>query len=414
MTMNSVLKNAIILVLVLLSPNARALEVGSIDGADSVEVIQDGKSHELKKGTALKAGDEVRVPAKVATTLRMKDGSFLLLGQSTSVRVTESENAEHSVELNTGMVRGVFKKVQTKDAPKKLRMSIRSRAAVLGVRGTDFIVSATGEAMETHTLQGTVEVASSEAEIVAGTGTQVKAGEFVQASSQGVSAPASFDRAEFMEGLGKDQPALKFEPAAPAEEPKPEEKPTSETAAPPEAVALPVASADKKPDGPYDSAIFLFDAHYDSYSRPEPIGLSGLGVAWMPSLGITNKLRIRLSLGFTQLENSGEKDDSRKIKISSIDIKALLAVRLGRNFILEVGPTYRKWGSYGSASGGELNLAYQFNRQLLFFFDRLIIGVGMVKEPVALASPLDIFGVPLPATTGDLSPLVRVGIGFGI
>ena len=98
---------------------------------------------------------------------------------------------------------------------------------------------------------------------------------------------------------------------------------------------------------------------------------------------------------------------------SSSEVKALLAARFARNFVLEVGPTYRLWGTYGSALGAEVNLALQFNRQFLFLIDRLIFGFGFVRQPTSLATATDVFGFTFPPSA-ETSTMFRLGIGFGI
>ena len=91
-----------------------------------------------------------------------------------------------------------------------MKFLVRTKAAVMGVRGTDFAVNtdADGAAAEVHTLEGQVDVAKDDKSLFSGKGMAVKADQFVKANRGAISVPKAFDRAGFLNALKGRQPDL--------------------------------------------------------------------------------------------------------------------------------------------------------------------------------------------------------------
>ena len=85
-----------------------------------------------------------------------------------------------------------------------LKFFIKTNAAVMGVRGTEFVVDHDDKAgSEVHTLDGTVDVAANEEDLSAGRGRRVEALQQLRADKRGLGQPTKFERAAFERTRGK-------------------------------------------------------------------------------------------------------------------------------------------------------------------------------------------------------------------
>jgi hypothetical protein len=125
-------------------------------------------------------------------------GSFL--------EIDETDGTQWN-RLKNGMVRGLITKPPIPLS--KAKFLIRTRAAILGVRGTDFVMTLdpVTNAAQVHTLEGSVEVALNEEALLRGKGTVVGEGKFVDAASGKIEVPESFNKGEFLKSFDADMPS---------------------------------------------------------------------------------------------------------------------------------------------------------------------------------------------------------------
>lgn len=174
--------------------------IESISGADSVTVAAPGESAaEVRAGTRVTAGSRVRLKPQVTATLLYTGGARVVLSQEADFEAAEPTGGAYASELHAGRARGTVPTPKAAltpgqssgaDPKRKIRFLIRTRSAVMGVRGTVFeILSEAGESARFETIEGTVEVAKDQAALLSGNGVEVPAGQFVTATPQGISAP---------------------------------------------------------------------------------------------------------------------------------------------------------------------------------------------------------------------------------
>lgn len=173
----------------------------------------------------LSDGDRIKTGEKTSVLVKYPDGSSLIVGKASEVVIRESNPESQKVALNYGVTRVVVAKShllgKVKNAPH--RFFINTHTAVMGARGTDFVVSAmqaqgsVSATMEVHILEGIVDVGENETRFAQGNVTPVTVGQQLSASSQGVSQPATLDRAKYIEQLKVNQPA--FEKLSPPNAP---------------------------------------------------------------------------------------------------------------------------------------------------------------------------------------------------
>lgn len=200
----------------LLSVTTRATQeapvLESIENGSSVKLEQQKGENENRESREAKAGDPINkndklVTAEATATIRYPDGSKVTVTPQSEFIVESKTQTTQWNKLVRGSVRGLITKTPEGSSTKP-KFIIRTKTAVLGVRGTDFVMAldaAQGTA-EVHTLEGSVEVARNEASLLTGKGTVVSDGQFVQAAKTGITSPGSFDKKVFLESFKKGPP----------------------------------------------------------------------------------------------------------------------------------------------------------------------------------------------------------------
>ena len=177
----------------------RGMWVSSIDRpSTTVRVLRGGTVMGLTPGAPLLPGDRVEGLARGLITLRTPDRGVVIIAPGTVVEIEQTETYPRAIRLKEGAIRGMFG--QAPEASKggksarPIRFLIRSRTAVMGVRGTDFLIELPAEGSAEPgrilTLEGAVEAAPDVDTLVRGAGVPVAAGQKVEVNPQtGISAP---------------------------------------------------------------------------------------------------------------------------------------------------------------------------------------------------------------------------------
>jgi hypothetical protein len=180
-------------------------KVESIEGAKTA-LLQSGiKLRDVSVGERVRVGERIRTDAKTKVTLSYPDGSLLVIYPNSDLEIEKPKDGVQSNQLRGGDVQGSIEKVPPpKDGSQtKVKFIIRTKTAVMGVRGTEFVVgyNAVSGLSSFHTLTGTVEVASSPAQLLGGSGVAVSGGQFVSATETGISAIQPFNTSTFLAAL---------------------------------------------------------------------------------------------------------------------------------------------------------------------------------------------------------------------
>jgi len=139
-------RGAALLAVFWLATLAAAADIGQIKTAKGqVTIEREGKIVPAEVGTRLQASDIVRTGADGSVGITMGDDSLLSAGPNSVLSLDAYEfdpttNKGHfEASLNKGTLAVISGRIakQTPDA-----MSVRTPAAILGVRGTEFVVSA--------------------------------------------------------------------------------------------------------------------------------------------------------------------------------------------------------------------------------------------------------------------------------
>lgn len=202
---------AILFALGLYNVNSFGAEVypvlATVEGVDPVTLIEGTDKRQVQVGAQVRFGERIVTGPKSAITLLYPDGSLLAIGPNTDLEVQARSPQTQWNNLRKGQVRGLIEKAPDPSKAAKPKFVIRTKTAVLGVRGTDFVMAfdALKAVTQVHTLEGSVDVGTSENTLMSGKGVAVERGQFIESSGKTIQPPKSFDRAEFLEKLRAEQ-----------------------------------------------------------------------------------------------------------------------------------------------------------------------------------------------------------------
>ena len=139
-------------------------EISQVSGKVALIHLNDTQGYWAKEGTTLYKGDTIVTLADAYTALKLEDGSFMSLSPETKLEITQSvyapEKQSRSTFMNlvTGKTRFVVKKLVE---ARHSEFKVKTTTSVAGVRGSDFIITATETITEVTTLENTeLEVVS--------------------------------------------------------------------------------------------------------------------------------------------------------------------------------------------------------------------------------------------------------------
>jgi hypothetical protein len=133
-------------------------EISQVAGKAAVIHINDKEGYWAREGNKLFKGDTIITLADGYTAFKLEDGSFMTLSPETKLEITNSvyapEKKSRSTFLNivAGKTRFIVKKLV--DA-RHSEFKVKTTTSVAGVRGSDFVITATETASEVTALQHT-------------------------------------------------------------------------------------------------------------------------------------------------------------------------------------------------------------------------------------------------------------------
>lgn len=208
-----------------LAPNASSEQrllpvIIAISGTGAPKIVLQNKEKDAIIGSTVEFGSTIRTGATHAVSLTYPDQSIVTIDKNSRYIVVEKRGDSQINQLDYGQVHGVIetnsKSVAEKTGtpPRPPKFLIRSKTVTMGVRGTEFLmgVDPFGLKAKIFTLNGTVDVATSETNLISGKVTPLKSGKFISSSEKGLQAPEAFQRKD-IEKLLKQGESL-YPPAA--------------------------------------------------------------------------------------------------------------------------------------------------------------------------------------------------------
>lgn len=171
----------------------------SVEDGESLEIVKDGSSSALEVGEDVRPNSLTKIPGIKAARFVYKDGSSISVGGDSEIEFS-SEDGIPVLNLIKGFVFGKIEPAANKDRHKFL---IKTRVAVVGIRGTEFGIDATADGTQIHTLSGRLEVAKERSGLGSERVALLGPEQMIEANDSGLGPSRPFRRAEFLEILGR-------------------------------------------------------------------------------------------------------------------------------------------------------------------------------------------------------------------
>lgn len=210
-----------------LTQAADAIRLDMLQGAKEISISRGAAHLIVKEGDTLQPKDELTTGPKESVRIIFPDRTQLWVGSSTSIQINNGATPDgHQiglVQMKEGSTRVLVPK--TYGTTKRIKFVVKTPAATMGVRGTDFVVDSSdaGKNVELHTLEGVVDATQSIKALIKKDVVPVERGFMIQAEAgKGIPQPSTFNISNFTSELNQRQPAFITYSATPIKQPAPE------------------------------------------------------------------------------------------------------------------------------------------------------------------------------------------------
>ncbi len=186
--------------------------IDEIEGADYLTAQGPHGPRSVHVGEALDFGESLETGSEVSSKILFYEGSQVLMGKGTEIVIerpgsefTESPTVP-AIEVKKGETR-----ILVEGEPQKksvYRFLTRTKSAVLGVRGTDYIVSVSNDQATVHTVSGVVDVAADYSGLKSHKVTEIQSGHVVWAHAGRPFAAKPFETGTFLREFHLRHPHL--------------------------------------------------------------------------------------------------------------------------------------------------------------------------------------------------------------
>lgn len=187
--------------------NSSEAYVESIEGAESVRAQTPSGDVDLVPGDEVPARSVLRIPKGLTLRMAYVRGSHMTISPETEVAV-DREGDIPFWELMNGYIFGSVDKSVDQSKDEKPKFIIRTKAAVVGVRGTEFAIESDGRGSLVHTLEGEVRVGKARQDLFTDQSRALPAGKNLTADNKGLSSNRDFSLNEYLKQMRARFPQL--------------------------------------------------------------------------------------------------------------------------------------------------------------------------------------------------------------
>jgi hypothetical protein len=320
----------------------------SVLGDRAVVIITGQTQRPGVTGDEIHYWDVIQTSRKAAAKVRYPDGSTLLIGRDTKVEILPRQAGTQYNQLDWGQVRAQVEKPKTAPDPQaKPRFIIRTKTAVMGVRGTDFVAGfdpASGQSA-LHTLEGTVDIATDESKVMSWQGLPVEAGHAANLGN-GLTAPSveTFSPAAFEQEIKAAQPEIltMADPRDGERKPDSPEPPANAVQPQSQTQVTPRARHESKSSsllGFRAGAMVIRQGSGGEYTTPQ--------ISWTPVLDLLGLLNVRLDLSAFWLKRGTDGST-----FPGFAGAALADIGWFAPLHIDAGAGYESWGNNSDSAKG--------------------------------------------------------------
>lgn len=184
---------------------ATGAKIQNIDPQGGVQRDRGGALSPLHENDRLEPQDAVVTDSKSSAEIFYEGGSSQVVAPASRLTILPPEEGAPSAQLEEGTT---VIQVPKNSESKKHKFFLRTKTAVMGVRGTLFVVEAgkRGGATTLHTVEGSVEIATDPKILREGRGVRVSQNEMLQARQGSLGPKNSFRPEPFLQQLKSSNP----------------------------------------------------------------------------------------------------------------------------------------------------------------------------------------------------------------
>ncbi|MGK5085667.1 FecR family protein [Bdellovibrionota bacterium FG-1] len=191
---------------------SESVHVESLAGDGVVFAISaEAPPRRLAQGDDVPFWQSVQTSSRSAARIKYPDDSIIIVGRDTKFQVLPKLEGTQFNQLDWGQVRAQIEKETKPDPKAPPRFVIRTKTATMGVRGTEFVAGfdAASGSSQLHTLEGVVEFAKDEGQVMSWKGTPVAAGQQATiGATMDVPAPEPYNPKAYLEEMKASQPEI--------------------------------------------------------------------------------------------------------------------------------------------------------------------------------------------------------------
>jgi hypothetical protein len=341
----------------------------------------------VTKGEKLPFWTSVQTSPRAAMKVKYPDGSVLVIGRDSKMEIQPKQNGTQFNRLDWGQVRAQIEKaplaagVDAAKAPP--RFVIRTKTAVMGVRGTDFVAGfeATTQKAQLHTIDGVVDFGTDEQSVMAWKGTPVSAGQEISLGGTEAPAVVAYDTRKYVSGISTAQPEMMA--LANARKKESVDPGAIDASAMGGDAASAAAAAASRPEPPAPPRLHLLSFRVGAlgvFQKPEgklALVQTAPHVAWDPSFRLLGPLSLKGIVGVSRLKR---KSTGESIPVFQVGFAANFS--LFSPLEVEAGFTIEEWRVPGYRKSGPClvgNLVWRTDGTS--WFDHVYAGVARFEPP---------------------------------
>lgn len=164
----------------------------------------------LTSGQSITLPARIQTDAKTSAVVSFPGGTQSIISGNTDLEIEKPKNGTQWNKLHSGFVRTEVAKSKAAKSTGKFLFGFRTKAAVMGVRGTVFDIeeSPAQKKTELKTLEGDVQVAKDEKTLSSGKGMSVTESQALAVNAGKIESPIAFNKEDYLDKLQNLRPDL--------------------------------------------------------------------------------------------------------------------------------------------------------------------------------------------------------------
>lgn len=177
--------------------------LSKLSEAKSILVKRNNQTFEYEAGHVITPGDAFQTNENVSAEVTYPDGTQIIIAPRSEIVVEGIVDSVDWVKIKYGTIRGIIPPSPAVKPP-KFKFILRTPFVSLGTRDGNFILASKNNLSSpshVHVVEGSVEIAPSELNLLDGKGTRINDGQFLDISGKKIGPIGAFNPLEYLKTL---------------------------------------------------------------------------------------------------------------------------------------------------------------------------------------------------------------------